>query len=146
MEIILLLCDWAEVLNGKLYMMGAGWTRVSAGQPVIVGVAILIRVPWGLANQKHHLTFEIATEDGAPFVQETSGGRLPVRIDGDFEVGRPTGVTPGSMLDLPVAFKAGPLVLPAGRYVGQLFIDGSLEKSVAFEALGQMQAPQGGRP
>lgn len=139
----MLLCDWAEVLNGKLYMMGAGWTRVTVAQPLILAIAILIRVPWGQSNLKHQIHFEIATEDGQPFMQQTPAGAAPVRIDGAFEVGRPAGITPGSPLDVPIAFKAGPLMLHPGRFVCQLSIDGNLEKSVTFEAVGNPAAAQG---
>ena len=40
MDVTLLLCDFAEAVNGKLYVMGGGWNVLFApGQPVTMSVA-----------------------------------------------------------------------------------------------------------
>ncbi len=48
----LVVCDFAEVINGKLYLQGAGWSRIVANQPMVLAVALFWRIPWGKANQK----------------------------------------------------------------------------------------------
>jgi len=144
-EVTLLLCDWAEVVNGKLYIMGAGWSRVLITQPVTVAVAILIKVPWAQTNQRHTLKFTIANEDGQPLTQETPDGtNEPVIAGGEFEIGRPPGTTPGTDFDTPVAFKLGPLVLTSGRYVCELEIDGTVEAKATFEGVGGFMPNMGG--
>jgi len=135
MKVTLLLSDWAEVLNGKLYIMGGGWSRVIAGFPLTIGVAIMIRVPWTGANQQHRLKFVVTTADGQPLMGPTPEGEKPVMAEGAFEVGRPPGLSPGSDIDAPMAFKLGPLVLSPGRYDCELEIDGSIEATETFEAL-----------
>ena len=46
------LCDWAEVVQNKLYIMGAGWNRAVAGVPFPLAVAVHILVPWTEADRK----------------------------------------------------------------------------------------------
>ena len=48
----------------------------------------------------------------------------PVAFGGDFEVGRPPGLKPGTPLDFPVAMNSTPLPLEPGRYEWRLTIDG----------------------
>lgn len=85
----IILADYAEVVNGKLYLMGGGWDRltVTSGFPMSrqCGVAVSFRVPWALTNQTHRFEIEIADDDG----------KTLVRADGHFEVGRPAGILPG---------------------------------------------------
>ena len=79
----LILADEAEVVNGKLYMMGGGWDRLTAqslpwGQHMAIAVAI--RVPWMDTNR------------------QTSGGDRPAGRGRDFpgQGGRPVrGRPPG---------------------------------------------------
>jgi hypothetical protein len=47
-----------------------------------------------------------------------------VAFGGDFEVGRPPGLKPGTPLDFPVAMNSTPLPLEPGRYEWRLTIDG----------------------
>ena len=80
-----------------------------------------IDVPWDQANRPHHWRLELVTEDGLPIEIEGQ----PLRVEGDFEVGRPPGAAPGSFIDVPVAMNFGPFPLePGHRYVWQLTIDG----------------------
>ena len=52
MDVTLLLCDFAEAVNGKLYVMGGGWNILFApGQPVTMSVAAVLAVPWDRTNQ-----------------------------------------------------------------------------------------------
>ena len=45
-DVTLLLCDFAEAVNGKLYVMGGGWNVLFApGQPVTMSVAAVVAVP-----------------------------------------------------------------------------------------------------
>ena len=92
MDVVLLLCDYAEALNGKLYVMGGGWSSLfAANQPVTTAVAALVSVPWDRTNLLHRVRLELLTDDGEPVEIEGQN----VLIEGEFEVGRPPGVKPG---------------------------------------------------
>jgi hypothetical protein len=63
----MLLCDAAEEANGKLYILGAGWTHVlRPDQPINMALAIVLHVPWELADQRHGLEVSLLKEDGQP--------------------------------------------------------------------------------
>lgn len=91
----LILADRAEVVNGKLYMMGGGWSdlqRVPAAAdqpppPSHLSVAVSVSVGWNETNQTHRLRLTIENEDSTQKLAE---------LEGDIEVGRPPGIPPGS--------------------------------------------------
>jgi len=61
----MLLCDYAEELGGKLYIMGAGWSQLRTPyQPSNMALAIKLSVPWTQANEPHNLAIRLVTEDG----------------------------------------------------------------------------------
>ena len=67
MEVTLLLCDFAEAVNGKLYVMGGGWNILFApGQPVTMSVAAVIAVPWDRTNQQHELSLACSRTTAPP--------------------------------------------------------------------------------
>jgi hypothetical protein len=135
MEVQMLLCDFAEVLNGKLYIMGGGWSWIGVNQPVSIAVALKIMIPWNDANTPHQLKFVLVNADGHPVIQSTPEGDKPVEVIGPFGVGRPYGVRQRSDLDLPVTFKLGPLVLDPQVYEAVVEIDGIIVKRLSFEAV-----------
>lgn len=118
----MLLCDFAEALNGKLYITGGGWNRVIKVQPISCSVAIMLSIPWNKANEKHRLRLSLQTEDGA-VVPDAEG--KDVAITGEFETGRPAGVKPGSDLKNPIAIRLNGLDLDFGGYAFVLEIDGT---------------------
>jgi hypothetical protein len=129
---VLLLCDAAQVANGKLYMLGGGWTHLwTADTPANIALAIKLDVPWNMANRKIKLEAALLDEDGN---QVSPGGR-PIRLEGDLEVGRPAGLKAGTDLVIPIAFTLNGVVLPAGGYTWELSINGSLIASSPFRVL-----------
>ncbi len=120
----MLLCDFCEAVNGKLYIMGGGWS-VTGPQPMPFGIAILIQVPWDQANRRHEFRFELVTSDGEPVKVSSPDGEQPLVAQGEFEVGRPPGVKPGTPLDFPIAFNSGPQPFPPGsRFEWRLTVNG----------------------
>lgn len=80
----LIAADFAEVINGKSYIIGGGWDRFSpASYPVQMrlGVAVGIRVPYLEANLPHHFVLILRTGDGKELL----------KIEGDLETGRAPG-------------------------------------------------------
>jgi hypothetical protein len=121
MEADLLLCDHAEAINGKLYIMGAAWNLLQApGQAITVALAIVVKVAWDEADAAHELIAELLDADGERIVINGE----PVAPSGRFELGRPAGLKPGSTLNMPLAFNLTGLVLGVGQYEWRLTIDG----------------------
>ena len=94
----MLLADYAVVADGKLTIVGGGWSQTG---PEAASFA-----------------------DGAPiaFDEEEQTEQI-VAFGGEFEVGRPPGLKPGTPLDFPVAVNSTPLPLEPGRYEWRLTID-----------------------
>jgi len=130
MRITMLLADAAQAVDGKLYILGGGWSFIGP-QPTPMAIAMKIEVPWDQSNRRHAFELRLLDEDGRPV--EVDGN--PVVIRGEFEVGRPAGLPPGTPLDVPVAVNIGPLPLrPGSGYVWRCSMDGeSLDEwRVAF--------------
>lgn len=84
-----LLADYAEVVNGKLYLMGGGWDRFFAPTaPVQMRVAIVVgvRISWEETNKPVPVRIQLEDDDGAELLH----------IDGQVNVGRPPQLPPGS--------------------------------------------------
>lgn len=90
----LILADSAEVVGNKLYLLGGGWDVLSVGTGFPVeqrcAVALAIKVPWNETNQKHTVEVEGLSEQ--PSTEEP---KTMFKVEGQFEVGRPTGIRPG---------------------------------------------------
>ena len=125
----LLLADRAEVLNGKLYMMGGAWDRrqirdIAAPVPLTIVTSVL--VPWNLTNEPHRLRIRIEDEDGSP---------VPPEVEATVNVGRPVNATQGQ------SFRATAVInnrwtLPRyGTYRVVASVAGHSEKRVAFYAV-----------
>lgn len=124
MKATILLADYAVVADGKLTIVGGGWSQTGP-EPASFGIALLIQVPWDQANTVHRFSVELLDADGAAVVAESEDGEEVVAFGGEFEVGRPPGIKPGTPLDFPVAVNATPMPLEPGRYEWRLTIDGA---------------------
>ena len=125
----MMLCDAAQVADGKLYILGGGWS-VTGPDPAPSAIAIKIEVDWTEADAPHHWELFVLDADGREVSVDTPDGTVLVEVRGDFQVGRPDGIPPGSPIDLPLAINLGPLPLaPGGRYTWRLTIDGQSDES-----------------
>jgi hypothetical protein len=123
----MLLADFAQVADGKLTVVGGGWS-LTGPEVVPFGIALLIQVPWDRANLRHVMRLELLDADGQPVLVDTDDeGEQPLVFFDDlpFEVGRPPGLKPGTYLDFPVAVNSAPLPLDPGTYEWRLTIDGT---------------------
>jgi len=106
----LLVADYAEAINGKIYIQGGGWDQYFVNDrfpaEFRLGIAIGLRVPWDETNRNHELEVSVHFDD----VHAEVG-----RIEAKFEVGRPAGIAGGSSQFLPLGFNV-PVSLPAGQY------------------------------
>lgn len=124
MKVTMMLADAAQAIQGKLYILGGGWS-ITGPQPNPSALAIKIEVPWSETNKRHHLKIELVDSDHNPIMAPTpTGEESPFIITCDFEVGRPPGLIPGTPIDIPLAFNLGPIPLALGkRYLWLLTID-----------------------
>lgn len=125
MKLTMLLADSAQAVGGKLYILGGGWSVIGP-DPAPSAIAIKIDVPWTESNKRHRLDLALLDEDGRPALVPTPvGTSVPIQISGDFEVGRPPGLRPGTDLGVVLALNIGPLPLASGRgYVWTCSING----------------------
>ena len=146
MKVTMLLADSAQAVGGKLYILGGGWSITGPG-PVPSAIALKIEVPRDLAARRHNLVLELLNADGQPVTVPTppDGAQQPIRMEGQFETGIPTGLIPGTPIDAVLALNILPLPLPPGaRYTWQLSIDGDTreEWQVSFSTRPEPQPPQ----
>ena len=127
-----MLCDWAEVVQGKLYLQGAGWAQVLANEPAQIAVALLIRVPYDQTNTQHHVSVRLLTEDGQLYPEDQ-----PAEFEFDFEMGRPPGMKKGQEQVLPFAAKVAGLPFARGGYRWELLVDGEPADDMSFVAITQ---------
>lgn len=121
----LMLADWAEAINGKLYIQGGGWDRraVNPGQPSDFAIAASILIPWNLTNQQHEFAITVESEDGTAIGPPLTGG---------FTVGRPPNALPGQRFRAPLTARCS-LELPgAGAYRVVMSLGRTVAKSVTF--------------
>ena len=121
-RVTMMLADSAQAVEGKLYILGGGW-NITGPEPSPSALAIHVDVPWDLANVRHPWKLELVDSDGEPVMVSTPLGEQALVLQGEFEVGRPPGVTPGTGLGVPLAINLGPIPLPpGGRYEWRLSI------------------------
>ena len=119
MRVTMLLADAAQEVNGKLYVLGGGWSVTGPDLPPMA-LAVKLDVPWSEANKNHAFSMVLVDADGRPVrVAEEQ----EVRVEGSFEVGRPAGTPAGSDIDFAFAVTVPPFPLTPGRYAWQLSID-----------------------
>lgn len=129
----MLLCDAAEESGGKLYILGGGWSVINLPDtPVNIAVAVLIAVPWNQANEQHDIALKLVDDDGGQVEVEGQS----VGAEGQFELGRPPGLKPGTDLNIPLAFRFNGISLPRGGYRFELSIDGTQVEIAPFRVQG----------
>lgn len=123
MKITLLLADSAQAVDGKLYILGGGWTDTTLGPDNLTAphaLACIIEVPWDQTNVEHQTSLQLLDADGHPV--EPAGGH-PLRVDNGFEIGRPPGAPAGVALSFSMALNLSPLPLAPGRYTWTVVVD-----------------------
>lgn len=129
-SITAMLCDHAQVADGKLFIAGGGWLFTGPGA-FSHALAIKVAVPWAAANEQHTLSARLTDEDG----RVVSLGEPPseVGFGTRFEVGRPAGIPAGSPLSMPIAINFGPMELdPGAGFSWVISIDDQVLAQVPF--------------
>lgn len=130
-EITMILCEYAQAAEGKLTIVGGGWSMRSA-EPSPMGIGVLVELPSDAAINAHAFCIRLRDTDGNT-VSDPNG--QPIRIEGGFDATRMPGTPPNVPLVVPLAINIAGLALPPGqRYVWELTFDGNDEAvwQVAF--------------
>jgi hypothetical protein len=117
----MLLCDSAQAVGGKLYILGGGWSILTRIEPTAsMSLAVKLAIPWSRANERLDVEAVLVTDQGEKVEQDGQA----VRAAGNLEVGRPPGLRPGTPLDATFALNFQGLALEAGGYVWELRVNG----------------------
>jgi Family of unknown function (DUF6941) len=135
----LILANHAEAHNGLLYVMGGGWTNVnqvvmpgSPPPPFHFGVALTVLVPWTETNKRHRAVVYMEPEDG---------GDPLLRIEAEFETGRPPGAVEGADQRVVLAL-SGEVVFPGpGGYRAVAELGPKATRFVSFRVKHQAGPP-----
>jgi Family of unknown function (DUF6941) len=136
MRATMLLADAAQVADGKLYILGAGWSVCGPG-PAPMALAVKLEVPPSEARRKHTWSIVLLNDDGEPVLLfGPDGQKSTVAIHGEIERVRGSESVPEdetAHLAFAVNMVALPLE-PGTQYVWQLSIDNKSRKDwqVAF--------------
>lgn len=127
MKVTALIADAAQVAQGKLFVLGGGWSFL--GKPYgPLALAILFEVPWNDTNRPHAVRIELKDADERAI---NGADGKPLLIQATLEVGRPPGHPQGEPLPVPMAINMAPLPLsPRQRYHWVISVDGEDESTV----------------
>ena len=125
MRVTMMRADAAQVADGKLYILGGGWS-VTGPDATPSAVVIKLEIDRHETGTSHYWELFLEDADGRPVVLETPEGPQTIEVRGEFEAGEPVGIPDGAPVDLPIAINFGPLPLaPGQRYTWRLVIDGN---------------------
>ncbi len=131
----MLLCDAAQSVGGKLYILGAGWSQVQAPDtPTNMSLAVKLSIPWDQANRPIPIKASLYDEDRHEVIK-LGEEEIPVETEGAVETGRPPGLRPGTSLDVPIVLDFSGIALPSGGYEWVLEVDGDVKATAPFRVV-----------
>jgi hypothetical protein len=123
-KVTMMLCDAAQVADGKLFILGGGWS-LTGPYPAPSAVAIKLEVDVFETAREHHWELFLEDADGRPVLVDTPDGLQPIEVQGDFTVAQPEGAPAGTPVDVSLAVNLGPVPLqPGTRFTWRMVIDG----------------------
>jgi hypothetical protein len=131
MKATMLLCDFAEEVGGKLYIMGGGWSRLKRPRvPTTMCLAVNLSISWEEVAAVHKLKAELVTSDNETVTLDGSA----VRVVGTLhQEGAPASTTSRFIpIESNFVLRFDGLVLDPGLYSWTLEVDDNLMASVAF--------------
>lgn len=130
-----ILCDFAQVWQGKLFLNGGGVNLIGVPpQPphqISIHAAVLVSVPWNAHNQLHRLTIALLDQDeeviplnnliSMPQTEASDAGQIVAQ----FNAGRAPHMSSGDESLLPVAAQIGAELPRLDTYHVVATVDGS---------------------
>ena len=127
MNVTLVLADFARAAEGKLDLLGAGWT-VTGPQPSNFGIGILIEARPGEFGGEHTVLLELVDKDGQP-VPVPDGDDPLLHIEGQIQILPPPDHSPALPVIVPLAFNAAQMPLPPGQWLEfRFWLDGETQE------------------
>ncbi len=127
MRVTLLLAEAVQVADGKLNVLGAGWSQIGVG-PSQMAVAILIEFSAAEAPGEHHFELFLTDSDHQPVFTDSPAGSMPVEVRGDASVQLPPDFDARLPVPWPIAVNVPGLTLtPETGFQWNLVIDGHTE-------------------
>lgn len=124
----LILCDFAQIREGLLFVQSGGLTRLAAPSfPAGFGchLAAMVYMPPHEAVEAHHMVMKVKSADTATVV-----ATIDVQMH---EVPRPSGLLPGEGRQVPVVVPMQKVVFPAaGQYDLQVDLDDEIAGDLTF--------------
>ena len=119
MEIgFVLLCDYSEAVNGKLYLTGGGWNVLRLPElphEWSFHIGLGIDVAWHETNDPHELVVT---------VQDPDGLELGEGLTANFETGRPPGLPQGQEQRLVMSIAATATFATPGPHAAVVTVNG----------------------
>jgi hypothetical protein len=136
MKAAVLVCDYAQVNGGKLYVVGAGinMVLVNEAEPphmVALWAGVVVTVPWPAHNQAHRLAVRLEHEDGERVRVASTPAGVDVSDEDEgkllatFNAGRGPMMQPGDESLLPLAVPLSVRLPRLGGYRLTVELDGS---------------------
>jgi hypothetical protein len=122
MRVTMILADAAQATDGKLYVLGGGWSLTGPG-PVAAAVGMIINIPYQEADASHAWRLELIDADGK---QVYTPDEQPVLMEGniDIEPYPGMGITDEVNVPIAVSLPQGHPVKPGGKYEWRLWLNG----------------------
>ncbi|MEZ4499663.1 MAG: hypothetical protein R2839_06210 [Thermomicrobiales bacterium] len=135
-----LLADAVQVANGKLFILGGGWARLTVDALPInrsFELAVRIVVPWTETNRKLPFELQLVDEDGKGLLEQV--------VRADISVGRPVQLKEGTDQVVPLTLRLPNVRLEReGRYAFTLSHGGQEAARTAFDLV--VKSPSSSRP
>jgi len=112
-RILLITADAATVSDGKVNILGGGWTRITAG-PANFTLVARIDIPWTMTNKQLPWSLALVDQDGRPYVPD--GNATPVELAGELQIERHDDSNYGTSFEAPMLFPFVGLPLSTGTY------------------------------
>lgn len=129
-----LICDFASVREGLLFVVGGGITRVWRREfpaPLNVALALLLEAHPTEANRPHEVDVIVQSEDGAAVAQ----------LKGGFQISTNEGARAGEPALIPFVIDFRSVAVPKhGGYSVEILLDSTHMRSLPF----QVAEPQDG--
>jgi len=90
----MMLCDSAQSVGGKLYVLGGGWDQLLTRTPVAMGLAVRMEIADELAGKPLPILARMVTIAGEPVREEGSA----ISFEGEMELARHPGADPEAPL------------------------------------------------
>ena len=112
-RILIITADAASVSDGKLNLLGGGWTQISSG-PSNFTVVVRIDIPYSMTDQQLPWQLKLVDQDGRTYVPHELSD--PVDISGDLHMDRPEHGDIAETFNAPMLFPFVGLPLAPGPY------------------------------